>query len=135
MARRFDGARIGEAASAPAWRLLLSAVAAALLSAGLGACSSISDDTAARVAFAPGRYGLYTCKELAERTEVVRLRQVELEQLMSRAEQGAGGAFVSAIAYRSEYVQGRGELAELSRTANERQCAMSNRYSSGRAVF
>jgi hypothetical protein len=108
---------------------------AALLAAGLAGCGTISDDTAARAAFAPGRFDIYTCKDLDERADTVRRRQIELEQLMARAEQGTGGAFVSAIAYRSDYVQTRGELAELNKALNEKQCAIGNKYSSGRAVF
>jgi hypothetical protein len=110
-------------------------VVAALLAAGLPACGTISDETAARAAFAPGRFDIYTCKDLDERIEVVRRRQIELEQLMARAEQGTGGAFVSAIAYRSDYLQTRGELAELNKALNAKQCAIGNKYSSGRAVF
>jgi hypothetical protein len=110
-------------------------VAVALLAAGLAGCGSISEDTAAKVAFAPGHFDYYTCKDIEERATTAHRRQEELEQLMTRAEQGAGGAFVSAIAYRSEYAQTRGEVAELKRMANERQCAIDNKYSSGRALF
>ena len=47
---------------------------------------------------------------------------MELEQLMARAAQGAGGEFVNAIAYRSEYLQAQGELEVLAKTAAAKQC-------------
>jgi hypothetical protein len=111
------------------------AVGAALLAAMLAGCGSISADTAAKATFAPGRFALYTCKDLDSRIRIVHQRQVELEQLMARAEQETGGAIVNAIAYRSDYAQTRGELAELNREASGKQCAISNKYSSGRAIF
>ena len=111
------------------------AASVALLAVGLAGCGTISEDTAAKATFGPGRFALYTCKDLDDRTRVVANRQVELEQLMARAEQETGGAFVSAIAYRSEYTQNRGELVELKRESGSKQCAIGNKYSSGRAIF
>jgi hypothetical protein len=134
MASSVDRGRIGGAATGRAHACVLS-VAVALVAAGLAGCGTISEETAAKAAFAPGHFDLYTCKDLAERTDVVHRRQVELEQLMARAEQGAGGAIASAIAYRSDYLQARGELVELNKMSNDKQCAIGNKYSSGRAVF
>jgi hypothetical protein len=110
-------------------------VAIALPAASLAGCGSISEDTAAKAAFASGRYDLYTCRDLEERTVQVRKRQLELEQLTARAAQSPGGAIMGAMAYRSEYIQGRGELMELDRQATEKQCAIDSKFTSGRAVF
>jgi hypothetical protein len=54
---------------------------------------------------------------------------------MGRASQGAGGDFVNTIAYRGEYAQGRGDLAELAKAKSDKQCAVDSKFSSGRAVF
>jgi hypothetical protein len=136
MAAKFDRDRKGgRAMSRLALRFGQGAAAMILLAASLSACGTISEETAAKAAFAPGRFDLYTCGDLDNRLKEVRKKQVELEQLMARAEQDAGGAFVSAIAYRSEYTQTRGELVELNKAANDRQCAIGNKYSSGRAIF
>ena len=54
---------------------------------------------------------------------------------MPYASQGAGGDFVNTIAYRGEYAQARGELAELAKAKAEKQCAVDSKFSSGRAVF
>jgi hypothetical protein len=78
---------------------------------------------------------MYTCPDLNDRAKVVRARQVELEQVMDRASQGAGGELVNAIAYRTEYAQTRGEMRVLAKAEEERQCAVRSPWSSGRAVF
>ena len=61
----------------------------------------------------PGKYDFHTCQDIVSGIRNQRARAGELEQLMARSSQGAGGEFVNAIAYRSEYVQTRGELAVL----------------------
>ena len=107
----------------------------AILMAGLGGCGSISDRTAAAAFTSPGKYGVYTCEDVERTIAALRARQVELEQLMARASQGAGGEFVSTIAYRGEYAQGRGDLVELAKARADKQCIADSKYSSGRAVF
>lgn len=82
-----------------------------------------------------GKYNVYTCQDLQERASASHTRQVELEQLMARAAQGAGGEFINAVAYRSEYMQVRAEMVELKRVAADKQCATESKFSSGRAVF
>jgi hypothetical protein len=103
---------------------------------GLAGCASsggITDGGDALVS--PNKYAMYTCLDLSDRTKAVRARQIELEQVMDRASQGAGGALVSAIAYRTEYAQTRGELRLLAKAEEEQQCAVRSDRSSGRAVF
>ena len=108
---------------------------AAGLSACLAACGSISEQTASSAFTSPGKYDIYTCQDIADLTLVLRKKQIELEQLMARSSQGAGGEFVNAIAYRSDYAQTRADLAELSRAAADKQCAIDSKFSSGRALF
>ena len=84
---------------------------------------------------APGRFEVYTCSDINERTQVVQKRKDELEQLMGRASDGPGGGIVNTIAYRSEYLQSRDELLELSKASADKQCASKSQWSSGRAVF
>ena len=43
--------------------------------------------------------------------------------------------FVNTIAYRGEYAQTRGQLAELASAKADKQCATESKFSSGRAVF
>ena len=109
--------------------------AAALLAALLPGCAGLSEDTAARATIAPGKYGVYTCKDIEVRTRVVRNRELELEQLMARSAQAAGGQFVNAIAYQGEYLQARGEIKLLAEAAAEKQCSSQSKWSSERSVF
>jgi hypothetical protein len=108
-------------------------LAVAVSLAGCASSGGITDGGDAFVA--PNKYAMYTCPDLSDRTKAVRARQVELEQVMDRSSQGAGGEFVNAIAYRTEYAQTRGELRLLAKAEEERQCAVQSDRSSGRAVF
>jgi hypothetical protein len=116
-------------------RAMLFGTAGVLLAALLPGCASLSEDMAARATIAPGKYSVYTCKDLEDRTRVVRNRELELEQLMARSAQGAGGQVVNAIAYQSEYLQARGEIKLLAQAAAEKQCSTQSKWSSERSVF
>jgi len=83
----------------------------------------------------PGKYNFYTCADIDVSIRAYRVRLVELEQVMSRASQSAGGEIVNMIAYRGEYALYRGEVAELTRAKADKQCAIDSKFSSGRAVF
>ena len=107
----------------------------ALLAAGLAGCASAGDRSVAGAFTSPGKYDIYTCEDIDRQIVSIRARQTELEQVMGRASQGAGGDFVNAVAYRGEYAQGRGDLAELAKAKSDKQCAVDSKFSSGRAVF
>jgi hypothetical protein len=107
----------------------------ALLAAHLAGCGSVGERTEAGAFTSPGKYDLYTCEDIDRQIRGIQARQTELEQVMSRASQSAGGDFVNTIAYRGEYAQGRGELAELAKAKSDKQCAVDSKFSSGRAVF
>jgi hypothetical protein len=111
------------------------AVAAAVLAASLAGCGTISEQTAAIAFTSPGKYNIYSCEDVEKSMLTLRKRQVELEQLMARASLGFGGEFVNTIAYRGEYAQTRGQLAELTKAKADKQCATESKFSSGRAVF
>ena len=99
--RRLIGASIG-IACVRCWQRI---AVAAFLTAGLAGCGTISERTAASAFTSPGKYNVYTCQDIENTIGALRVRQVELEQLMARASQGAGGEFVNTIAYRGEYAQ------------------------------
>ncbi len=113
----------------------IGAASVAFLAASLGACGTISEQSAASAFIAPGKFQIYSCQDVDDRVMTLRTRQIELEQLMARASQGAGGEFINTVAYRSEYLQTRGELAELKQASADKQCAVDSKFSSGRAVF
>ncbi len=114
---------------------IVAVLTAACLAACLGACGSIGDQATGSAFVSPGKYNIYTCYDVDVRVLAMRKRQIELEQLMARASQSAGGEIINTLSYRTEYLQTRGELAELSRAAADKQSAVDSQFSSGRAVF
>lgn len=82
----------------------------ALLAAGLAlsGCAGVSETIAP--AFAdPAKYDLYDCKQLEAERKNLANRIADLQRLMDKAETGAGGAVVSELAYRNDYVAVRGQ--------------------------
>ncbi|MBP0114747.1 MULTISPECIES: twin-arginine translocation pathway signal [Bradyrhizobium] len=87
----------------------------ALLAAGvaLSGCAGMSETIAP--AFAdPAKYELYDCKQLETERKNLANRTADLQRLMDKAQTGAGGAVVSELAYRNDYVavRGQAQLAE-----------------------
>jgi len=121
--------------SLSAARRLLGAAGLALLAAGLTGCAGMSEQTAAAAFVAPGKFEFYNCDDIARYAQATRKRRTELEQVMARSAQGPGGEFVNAIAYRTEYLQVRGELDLLEKTAADKHCASQSQWSSARALF
>ena len=106
-----------------------------LLALGLAGCGTLSDDTAGRAMMAPGRFDVYPCPNIEQAIQATRTRRTELEQLMARSSQTAGGGLVNALAYRTEYVQTGGQLQELAKAANDKKCAAESQFSSGRQLY
>jgi hypothetical protein len=121
--RRIPGA-------APCWVAVV-----ALLGVGLAGCGLTSEQTAGLFFSSPGKFNMYSCAQIEANILATRARHTELEQLMARASQEAGGAVISAVAYRTEYAQARDDLKQLARAKEEKQCAADSKLSSGRAVF
>jgi hypothetical protein len=90
-----------------------SALVVLLAGAALSGCAGMSETVAP--AFAdPGKYELYDCKQLEAERKTLASRTADLQKLMDKAETGTGGAVVSELAYRNDYVAVRGsaQLAE-----------------------
>jgi hypothetical protein len=96
-------------------------LAAALAALMLAACAG-NDDTTARMLVAPGKYTLFNCPQLAQQATTNLKRQHELAGLMAQAGTGSGGQMVSAVAYRPEYLQLRGEMEDMRQTAADKKC-------------
>jgi hypothetical protein len=110
-------------------------VLATLLPLALAACGIVNEQTASMALVSPGKFKIYTCDDIATRMKAVRSRELELEQLMARSAHGAGGQFVNAIAYQSDYLQAKGELKALADAAAEKNCTSQSQWSSGRSIF
>lgn len=87
----------------------------ALLATGaaLSGCASMTE-TVAPAFTDPGKYQLYDCKQLEAERKALATRTADLQRLMDKAQTGAGGAVVSELAYRNDYiaVRGQSQLAE-----------------------
>ena len=100
---------------------LASPLCALLLGAGLLA-GCANDDSTARFFVAPGKYVLYDCTELKQASLKTAAREHELEGLMAKADIGAGGGLVNAVAYRPEYDSLRGDMMDLRQAAIDKKC-------------
>jgi hypothetical protein len=110
--------------------------AAGLLAAlSLAGCAGASNDYASTMMVAPGSFSGYDCVQLGNTARGLRVRITELEQLMARASKGAGGEFVNAVTYRSDYEYTRGQYAEVVRTAANKNCSSQSNWSSERSLF
>jgi hypothetical protein len=90
----------------------------------LGGCTinAANDRTAEHLLVAPGKYTLFNCEQVAQEADKNMKRQRELEALMVRAGPSSAGQMVSTVAYRPEYLQLRGEMTDLRRTAADKKC-------------
>ncbi|MGY8638337.1 twin-arginine translocation pathway signal [Bradyrhizobium sp. 14AA] len=92
------------------YRLRACCGAVGLLAAGLAlsGCAGVSETIAP--AFAdPAKYELWDCKQLEAERKAHANRTADLQRLMDKAQTGAGGAVVSELAYRNEYISVRGQ--------------------------
>lgn len=98
------------------FRILIAALAALMLSG----CAS--DESASRFLVAPDKYVLYSCPEIATESQANLTRQRELEMLMAKAGPDSGGQIASAMAYRPEYLQLRGQMEQMRKAAADKNC-------------
>jgi hypothetical protein len=70
----------------------------------------------------PGKYQFSSCQSLANQRKTWADKTQELRLLMERAEQGAGGALVSVLAYQGDYVSANEELRLIESAARAKSC-------------
>ncbi len=109
------------------------AVPALALAAMLAGCSSGADNM--MTVFAdPGKYEYHNCEQIGGQIRSWTGRERELRTLMEKAEQGAGGGFVSVIAYKQDHVAATEELRVLAATAQRKNCNTPGNWSSTTAI-
>jgi hypothetical protein len=92
-----------------------------VLCPALAGCAGMSDSMS--TAFAdPAKYDLYDCKQLETERKSLAARSAELQGLMAKAETGAGGAVVSELAYRNDYVAVRGQTQFADEAWRKNKC-------------
>ncbi len=100
---------------------ILALVAGACL-AGCATPNGAPDDSMSSYLVSPGKYQLYSCPQMAALEPPLRAREGELVVLIAKAESGPGGAVAATLAYRADYLQTRGELAELGKASAAKNC-------------
>lgn len=102
-------------------RRALALVALLSLGAVLSGCAGVSD--AISPAFVdPGKYELWDCKQLGPERKSLAKRVEDLEKLMAKAETGTGGAVVSELAYRNDYISLRGQQKLVEENWRRNKC-------------
>jgi hypothetical protein len=99
----------------------------------LSGCATPSDSSVTFFAD-PGKYQYSSCEQLASQRKSWTTRERDLKQLMDRAEQGAGGALVNVLAYKSDYVAATEELKVLESAARSKHCASPENWGSNSAI-
>jgi uncharacterized protein YceK len=99
----------------------------------LAGCSSLSD-TSFTVFADPGKYTYYSCDQINAQTKQWTTREQELRTLMDKAEQATGGAVVSVLAYRADYVAATEELRLLDKIARSKNCNAVPNWGSNSAI-
>jgi hypothetical protein len=106
-----------------------------IFSALLAACASeISNPLMGGAFVDPGKYEFYSCDQISANRKSVEKRAQELKLLMDKAEKGTGGAVVSVIAYKGEYLATQDELKVIDATARDKKCKTPENWSSTSAI-
>lgn len=110
--------------SARRCRVLTTGLVTAAMAALLAGCATQGgfEDRASSFLVTPGKYTLYSCPQLALQVTAQKAREQQLDALMAKAGSGPGGAVAATLAYRTEYSQVRGELAELAKESAAKNC-------------
>jgi hypothetical protein len=98
-----------------------SVLAIVLVTSAVCACSSMGDNPVTFFA-EPGKYEYFSCEQIAERRKAVAAREQELQMLMDKADQGAGGIIVNLLAYKADHVNASEELKVLDAAARAKNC-------------
>jgi hypothetical protein len=104
-----------------------------MLFAGAG-CSSPGGDLGVMIFADPGKYQYKTCDEINAAAASAANRRQTLRELIDKAEQGAGGAFVGVIAYRGEYRTVTEELVVIENSARAKNCLTAASWRSRDAI-
>ncbi len=81
-----------------------------------------------------GKYQYHDCEQLAAAAKNQIKREQELKELITRAEGGAGGIFVSLLAYKSDYVAVEEDLRVIETTARNKKCPTLNSWQSNSVI-
>ena len=89
--------------------------------APLGGCAGTTGPSQSFYA-QPGKFHFLRCQDIALRQTAIANREKELNSLIDRANQAAGGSVISAMVYGPDLQQVRADARQLQETANEKNC-------------
>jgi hypothetical protein len=81
-----------------------------------------------------GKYQYHNCEQLVTWAKAQSKREQELKALIEKAEQGAAGALVGAIAYRSDYIAVGEDLRVIEATARNKNCRTPSTWMSNSVI-
>jgi hypothetical protein len=108
-------------------------IASIALCLALAACASTGDD-APTILGDPGKYQYHSCEQLTAAGKAMAVRQKELQTLIGKAEEGAAGAFVGAIAYRTDYVAATEDIRLIRVAVRDKKCVTAPTWLSNTAI-
>jgi len=100
----------------------VAAVALVAGAAGLSGCAVLGDSAVSQAFVDPARYDLYSCEQLATERTSLDARIAEINMLMRKAETGTGGAVVSEVAYRNDYINLKAQSRLAEQTWRDNKC-------------
>ena len=103
-------------------RRVFVAASIALSLAGCASQGPAGGDRLGSFMVTPGKYAFYSCAQLEGPRSGLQSRKQELDALIAKAGSGPGASVAATLAYRTEYAQMNGELAELAKESAAKNC-------------
>jgi hypothetical protein len=99
-------------------------VAMILIAGIVSACTGTGtfDSDALSIYAAPGKYDFLDCATIATRLQGASARETQLRELMSRANEAAGGSIVNAMVYQDDFNTARADVRALRKAAEAKRC-------------
>ena len=101
-------------------------LAMVLIAGIVSACSGTTtlDPDALSIYAAPGKYDFLDCNTIAARLAGASARETQLRELMSRANESAGGSIVNAMVYQDDFNSVRADVRALHKAAEAKKCSI-----------
>jgi hypothetical protein len=96
-----------------------------VLAGYLGGCASMGDGMVSGAFVDPAKYDLYDCPQLETERKTLATRTAELQGLIDKAQTGTGGAVVSELAYRNDYISTRAQAKLAEENWQKSKCVAS----------
>jgi hypothetical protein len=113
------------APSGPSMTLWARGLTMILIAGIVSACTGTAtlDSDALSLYAAPGKYNYLDCASIATRLKGSSARETQLRELMSRANESAGGSIVNAMVYQDDLNTVRADLRALHKAEEAKKCS------------